>query len=90
MLPVTHGVRFTQINILLYTILLILSTWLPYLTQMSRLPYFIGANVLNSWFLYHVIRLYRTDSDLVAMKTFKASIVYLLLLFVLLLVDHII
>lgn len=90
MLPVTHGVRFTQINIILYTILLILTTWLPFLTQMSGIPYFIGANILNGWFLIHTIRLYRINSDTVAMKTFRVSIFYLLLLFIVLLVDHII
>lgn len=88
MLPVTHGVRFTQINILLYTVLLILTTWLPFLTQMSGWIYFVGANILNGWFLIHTIRLYRSDKDAIAMQTFKVSIIYLLLLFISLLIDH--
>src|SRR5687768_11531576 len=48
MLPVTHGVEFTRLHILLYTILLVLVTLLPYLTGMSGLIYLIGAALLNA------------------------------------------
>lgn len=88
MLPVTHGVRFTNLCSLLYTGLLIISTILPFAIDMCGWLYFIGSSLLNAYFLYLVCRLYVTNDRLVAMKTFRFSISYLMLLFVLLLVDH--
>ncbi len=89
MLPVTHGVDFTKIQILLYTILLFLVTLMPFLIQMSGLIYLAGAVSLGLGFLYYAIRLYRDDNpDVIAMKTFGYSIFYLSLLFAFLLVDH--
>lgn len=86
MLPVTHGVDFTRLHILLYTVLLFLVTLLPYLTQMSGLLYLAGALVLGVGFLRHALRLMRDEGH--AMKTFGFSILYLMLLFAVLLVDH--
>ncbi len=88
MLPVTHGAAFTRIQILLYTILLIVVTVLPYLIHMSGLIYLIGAMLLNAGFLYHVIRLQNDTFTDEPMKTFVYSINYLMLLFAFLLVDH--
>lgn len=89
MLPVTHGVEFTKIQILLYTILLFLVTLMPFLIQMSGLIYLSGAVSLGIGFLYYAIKLYREKSpDVIAMKTFGYSIFYLSLLFAFLLVDH--
>lgn len=88
MLPVTHGIAFTKINVLLYTLLMIVSTWLPFATQLSGWLYFIGSNILNGIFLYYAFKLYHHESNEWAMKTFWFSIVYLLLLFVFLLGDH--
>jgi protoheme IX farnesyltransferase len=89
MLPVTHGVAYTKINILLYTILLFAVSLLPFVVQMSGIIYAIGAVILNSRFLYWTIRLKRTTQDeIIAMRTFRYSIFYLTGLFVLLLVDH--
>lgn len=92
MLPVTHGERYTKLHILLYTILMVLVTLLPYLTGMSGWLYLLGAMILGAGFLYWAIRLYRdagadADSGL-GMTTFKYSIVYLLALFAIMLVDH--
>jgi protoheme IX farnesyltransferase len=89
MLPVTHGVEYTRLNILLYTILLVLITIIPYLTGMSGLIYLSVALVLDAMFLYHAIQMRRVPEDLeLPMKTFKFSITYLGVLFAALLVDH--
>lgn len=88
MLPVTHGVPYTKLQIVLYTALLVAVTLLPFLTQMSGLLYLSGALALGIGFLRHAIVLYRSDSDAHAMKTFSYSIFYLSLLFAFLLADH--
>ncbi len=88
MLPVTHGVQFTRLQVLLYTILLVVVTLMPYATHMSGLLYLAGALGLGAGFLYHAWRLMRDDSGRQAMKTFGYSIVYLMALFAFLLVDH--
>jgi protoheme IX farnesyltransferase len=89
MLPVTHGVDFTKIQILLYTILLFIVTMMPFIVQMSGLIYLAGAVALGIGFLYYAIKLYRDDQpNVIAMKTFGYSISYLSLLFAFLLVDH--
>ncbi|HHT0593738.1 TPA: heme o synthase [Legionella anisa] len=88
MLPVTHGIAFTKLNVYLYTILLLVVSVLPFVIGMSGLFYLIGALVLGSRFLFWSHKLYRTDKPVVAMQTFRFSIVYLMLLFVFLLIDH--
>ncbi len=88
MLPVTHGIAFTKLNILLYTWLLVAVTMLPFAVGMSGVIYLIGALLLGGGFLYWAIRLKYSNNPKVAMKTFSYSIIYLMLLFVLLLVDH--
>jgi heme o synthase len=88
MLPYTHGVMFTKLNILLYTILLLCASSLPYFIRMSGIIYFIGVSFINVGFLYHVVRLYRSNDRQQAMRTFKYSIYYLGVLFLLLLIDH--
>jgi len=88
MLPVTHGVQFTRLQVLLYTILLVVVTVMPFVTHMSGLLYLVGALGLGAGFLYHAWMLMRDDSDRQAMKTFGYSIVYLMALFTFLLVDH--
>lgn len=88
MLPVTHGVEFTRLQVMLYTILLVVVTVLPFVTRMSGLFYLIGALFLGAGFLYHAWALLRNESDEQAMKTFGYSIVYLMALFAFLLVDH--
>ena len=90
MLPVTHGISFTKLNILLYSILLFIVTLLPYLIQMSGLFYLSTSIILNIIMLYYSYKLYidPVDKSLWAIKTFNYSIVYLMLLFFALLVDH--
>ena len=88
MLPVTHGVAVTKRQILLYTILLVFVSVLPFFIQMSGLIYLSGAIALGIGFLYYAIQLYRKGTDEIAMKTFGYSILYLSLLFTFLLVDH--
>ena len=88
MLPVTHGVKFTELHIIFYTILLFIVTLFPFLTGMSGLIYLTGAVLLGIRFLWMTIELKRTQSPLLAWNTFKYSIWYLMLLFVFLLADH--
>jgi protoheme IX farnesyltransferase len=88
MLPVTHGVAFTRLHILLYTILLFLITLLPFLTGMSGWIYLVGAVGFGLRFLSYAVRLYTTEDDTLAMPTFGFSIVYLFGLFAALMLDH--
>ena len=88
MLPVTHGVAFTKLQIVLYTIILFLVSLLPYIVLMSGVIYLISALVLSSVFLYYSIKLYLGEGDEYAMKTFTYSIYYIFLIFIALLADH--
>jgi heme o synthase len=88
MLPVTHGERFTLLNILLYTLILLAASILPYVYGMSGLFYLVCALILSGIFVMYAIRLYQDYSDQLARKTFKYSITYLALLFAAILIDH--
>ncbi|TAL79533.1 MAG: protoheme IX farnesyltransferase [Burkholderiaceae bacterium] len=88
MLPVTHGRKFTQLYVLLYSLALFASTLLPFMVRMSGLPYLAAAVVLSGLFVWYAWRLYRNYSDALARKLFHYSIVYLSLLFGALLIDH--
>jgi protoheme IX farnesyltransferase len=88
MLPVTHGVEFTKTLVLLYTVLLIIATLLPYLTGMCGLIYLVGASALGAVFLLYALRLKLQHDARLPMQTFGYSITYLFLLFAVLLVDH--
>jgi protoheme IX farnesyltransferase len=88
MLPVTHGIAFTRVQILLYTILLIIVTVLPYLIRMSGLLYLVAALVLGVMFLYHVIKMFNEKNEKQPIKTFVFSINYLMALFAVMLIDH--
>ncbi|MFM1870494.1 MAG: hypothetical protein RLY99_1238 [Pseudomonadota bacterium] len=88
MLPVTHGEKFTLLHILLYTLVLIAATILPFVYKMSGQFYLVCALVLGGMFLAYAIALYKKYSDDLAKKTFRFSIIYLSLLFAALLIDH--
>jgi heme o synthase len=88
MLPVTHGVEFTRLQVLLYTVLLVLVTLLPYLTRMSGLLYLAVVVVLNSIFLYYALALKLTTRSDLPMRVFRFSVKYLMWLFAALLIDH--
>lgn len=88
MLPVTHGIRYTKLNVLMYTILLLLVSALPCVVGMSGWVYGLGAGLLGLRFLYWAIMLLYRETPRIAMQTFRFSIIYLLVLFVLLLLDH--
>jgi protoheme IX farnesyltransferase len=88
MLPVTHGVEYTRRFILLYTIILILITVMPYLSGMSGLIYLTAAMLLGGRFLWYALRLKTDDTSKLPMKMFRFSITYLMVLFAALLVDH--
>jgi protoheme IX farnesyltransferase len=88
MLPVTHGLPFTRLQILFYTILLIIVTTLPYLTRMSGPLYLAGATVLNAGFLWYALRMLRSQDRQLPLRAFGYSVTYLMMLFVFLLADH--
>ncbi|MGA9573383.1 MAG: heme o synthase [Lysobacterales bacterium] len=88
MLPVTHGAAFTRLQILLYTVLLVIVTTLPYLTRMSGIVYLSGVCVLNIGFLWYALRMMVSKDILLPMHTFAFSITYLMVLFIFLLADH--
>ncbi len=88
MLPITHSVGYTKLNILLYTVLLSAISVLPFVIKMSSWIYLYSVIFLDLYFIFLAIKLMRTDNPVVAMGVFKYSIIYLLLLFVALLVDH--
>ena len=89
MLPVTHGEKYTKINILLYTLLLIVVTTMPYLTGMFGWLYLTGSLLLGIGFLYWAIVMLRSEGGDSGMKTFQYSIVYLMALFAILSLIHI-
>jgi protoheme IX farnesyltransferase len=88
MLPVTHGEKYTKISILLYTVLMILVTLLPFAVGMSGWLYISGALILGAGFLYWAIVMMLDRNPNAGMDTFKYSIVYLMALFIIMLVDH--
>ena len=88
MLPVTHGVTYTRWQILLYTVLLVVATVLPWATRMSGLFYLGGALVLGAVFLWYAWKLLDPPDEFFAMRTFNYSIIYLMALFGFLLLDH--
>jgi len=88
MLPVTHGIAFTKLHILLYTILLVIVTIMPFVVMMSGTIYLAGAIALGAGFVFYSVKLYQSDGDQYAMKTFGYSIFYLSALFGFFLLDH--
>jgi len=88
MLPVTHGEAFTRLHLLLYTVMMVATTLLPFAVGMSGWIYLVSVLVLDAVFLWYAVRLYRSYNDALARRTFSYSILYLSLLFAALLVDH--
>ncbi|MCB1829112.1 MAG: heme o synthase [Gammaproteobacteria bacterium] len=88
MLPVTHGIDFTKLQVLIYSLMLFAVSLMPFLINMSGVVYLAGAVLLGIGFIYHAVRFWLSEGADHAMKTFGYSIVYLSLLFTFLLVDH--
>jgi protoheme IX farnesyltransferase len=88
MLPVTHGQKFTRLQVLLYTLILVASTLLPFAYGMSGWIYLATALILDGMFLYYAVRIYIAYSDRLAQQTFRFSVLYLAALFTALLLDH--
>jgi protoheme IX farnesyltransferase len=88
MLPVTHGDEFTRLSVLLYTVILLACSLLPFVVRLSGLLYLAAALILGGMFLHYAIRIYRDYSDSLARRTFRFSITYLAALFAALLIDH--
>jgi heme o synthase len=88
MLPVTHGVALTRLSILLYTLLMIATTYLPFIINAAGFIYCLGVTLLNGVFLAYAVAVYRNKNPKYPFATFRFSIIYLMLLFLLLLTDH--
>ncbi|MBT4161036.1 MAG: protoheme IX farnesyltransferase, partial [Gammaproteobacteria bacterium] len=88
MLPVTHGEHYTKVHILLYTIIMIITTVLPYLIGMSNLLYLLSALALGAGFLYWSLAMLYGKNERAPIETFRYSIIYLIALFLALLLDH--
>ncbi len=88
MLPVTHGEKYTKINILLYTLILLVVSVMPYLTGMLGWLYLLGALILGAGFVYWAVIMLRSVGGDSGMKTFNYSIIYLMALFCIMLLDH--
>lgn len=88
MLPVTHGEQYTKVHILLYTIIMIITTVLPYVIGMSNIFYLLSALALGAGFLYWSLMMLYSDNKRAPIETFRYSIVYLIALFLALLLDH--
>ncbi|MEO1956407.1 MAG: heme o synthase [Methylophilaceae bacterium] len=88
MLPVTHGEMYTRLHILLYTIILVAVTLIPFAMRMSGMIYLVSVLMLDAVFMGYAIKLYKAYSDELAKSTFKYSILYLMLLFLALVIDH--
>ena len=88
MLPVTHGDKFTRLHVLLYTIILLACSTLPFVTRLSGMPYLVAALALGAMFMVYAVKIYTDYSDELARRTFRFSILYLTLIFAALLIDH--
>jgi protoheme IX farnesyltransferase len=88
MLPVTHGARYTRLQVLLYTLILFGVSLMPFAIRMSGWLYLAAAVVLGGVFIAYAVRIHRAYSDSLARRTFRYSIVYLAALFAALLIDH--
>ncbi|WP_237068100.1 heme o synthase [Microbulbifer guangxiensis] len=88
MLPVTHGVAYTKLHILLYTFILFAVTLLPFATAMLGWLYLLGAVVLGLGFIYWAVEMLRDRNPDAGMETFRYSIIYLMALFCIMLLDH--
>lgn len=88
MLPVTHGEMYTRLHILLYTIILVAVTLIPFAMRMSGIIYLVSVLILDTIFMGYAIKLYKTYTDELAKSTFNYSILYLMLLFLALVIDH--
>lgn len=88
MLPVTHGIEFTKLCIVLYTIIMFIVSLMPFVVRMSGVIYLAGALILGIGFIIKSVQLYANQCPRIAMKAFYYSIFYLMTMFILLLTDH--
>jgi len=88
MLPVTHGEQYTRVHITLYTLMLTIVSFLPFIIKFSSYFYLIGALILNLIFLYYVLKMQIGKNNLLANKIFNYSIIYLSALFSFLIADR--
>jgi protoheme IX farnesyltransferase len=88
MLPVTHGDAFTRLHLLLYTLLMIATTLLPFASGMAGYFYLGATVILDAVFLALAVQLWRAYSHALARRTFAYSIFFLAMIFAALMVDH--
>lgn len=88
MLPLTHGDRYTRWWILAYTVLLFVSTLLPFVIGMSGWLYLSVAVLLGIVYLGYSVAMLVVEDPMLPLKSFRYSITYLTVLFAGLLLDH--
>ena len=88
MLPVTHGEQYTRVHITLYTLMLTIVSFLPFIIQFSSHFYLVGALALNLIFIYYVLKMQLSKNNYLASKIFNYSIIYLSALFGFLIADR--
>src|SRR5262249_12085722 len=88
MLPVTHGISFTKLNIVLYSFLTVACSLLPYAIGMSGQVYLITVLLLNIGLIFYALKLQWTSDQAIALRTFHYSLIYLTGLFIAILIDH--
>ena len=88
MLPVTHGEQYTRVHITLYTLMLTIVSFTPFIIKFSSVFYLVGAFILNMIFLYYVIKMQLSKNNDLANKIFNYSIIYLSALFGFLISDR--
>jgi len=88
MLPVTHGEQYTRVHITLYTLMLTIVSFMPFIVKFSSVFYLAGAFILNIIFLYYVIKMQLLKNNYLANKIFNYSIIYLSALFGFLISDR--
>src|SRR5206468_1914626 len=87
MLPVVRGDRETTRQIVLYSIVLVAFTVVPFAAGWFGTLYLVAAIVLGAWFLWLAVRLRLETTPGRASTLFHYSLLYLALLFCAVAVD---
>ena len=90
MMPVIKGIKYTKVQIALYSILLAVVSIFPFATGYLGGFYFIGAIILNVAFIGLATLLIFDKSNKLALPLFLYSIVFLTILFICMALDKLI
>ena len=95
MLPVTNGAAATRKQILLYSLVLVVVSLVPWALGLAGWIYGAATTVLGGLFIAHAVAVYRNTATVVAgmvpeKRLFKFSLLYLFILFSAIVVDHVV